>query len=40
MNEKHNVLSQNEIDELLGKMGDDDETEKMPGNRVLSQPAK
>ena len=38
MNEKEDVLSQNEIDELLGKMGDDDETEKMPGNRVLSQP--
>ena len=38
MNEKNDVLSQNEIDELLGKMGDDDETEKMPGNRVLSQP--
>ena len=38
MNEKNDVLSQDEIDELLGKMGDDDETEKMPGNRVLSQP--
>lgn len=38
MNEKNDVLSQNEIDELLGKMGDDDETEKMPGNRVFSQP--
>lgn len=38
MNEKHNVLSQNEIDELLGKMGDSGETEKMSGNRVLSQP--
>lgn len=40
MNEKNDVLSQNEIDELLGKMEDDDETEKMSGNRVLSQPAK
>ena len=38
MNEKNDVLSQNEIDELLGKMGDAGETEKMPGNRVLSQP--
>ncbi len=38
MNEKEDVLSQNEIDELLGKMCDDEETEKMPGNRVLSQP--
>ena len=38
MNEKNDVLSQNEIDDLLGMMGDDDETEKMPGNRVLSQP--
>ena len=38
MNEKNNVLSQNEIDELLGKMGDSGETEKMSGNRVLSQP--
>lgn len=38
MNEKNDVLSQNEIDELLGKMGDDGETEKMSGNRVLSQP--
>jgi len=38
MNEKNDVLSQNEIDELLGMMGDAGETEKMPGNRVLSQP--
>lgn len=38
MNEKNDVLSQNEIDELLGKMGDAGETEKMSGNRVLSQP--
>ena len=38
MNEKEDVLSQDEIDDLLGMMGDDDETEKMPGNRVLSQP--
>ena len=38
MNEKNDVLSQNEIDELLGKMGDAGETEKMLGNRVLSQP--
>ena len=38
MNEKNDVLSQNEIDDLLGMMGDDDETEKMSGNRVLSQP--
>ncbi len=38
MIEKKDVLSQDEIDDLLGMMGDDDETEKMPGNRVLSQP--
>ena len=38
MNEEEDVLSQDEIDDLLGMMGDDDETEKMPGNRVLSQP--
>ena len=29
MNEKNDVLSQNEIDELLGKMCDDEETEKI-----------
>lgn len=29
MNEKNDVLSQNEIDELLGKMGDAGETEKI-----------
>ncbi len=29
MNEKNDVLSQNEIDELLGKMGDAWETEKI-----------
>ena len=38
MNEKNDVLSQDEIDELLGKMCDAGETEKMSGNRVLSQP--
>ncbi|MBO5606488.1 MAG: FliM/FliN family flagellar motor switch protein [Treponema sp.] len=38
MNEKEDVLSQDEIDDLLGKMGDAWEMEKMPGNRVLSQP--
>ena len=29
MNEKEDVLSQDEIDELLGKMGDAGETEKI-----------
>lgn len=38
MNEKNDVLSQNEIDELLGKMGDDDEKKTILGKRVLSQP--
>ena len=38
MNEEEDVLSQDEIDDLLGMMGDAGETEKMPGNRVLSQP--
>ncbi|MDY5817611.1 MAG: hypothetical protein SPK26_06250 [Treponema sp.] len=40
MNKEEDILSQDEIDDLLGMMGDDDKTEKMPGNRVLSQPAK
>ena len=40
MNKEEDILSQNEIDDLLGMIGDDDETEKMLGNRVLSQPAK
>lgn len=40
MNKEEDILSQDEIDDLLGMIGDDDETEKMSGNRVLSQPAK
>ena len=40
MNKEEDILSQDEIDDLLGMMGDDDETEKMSGNKVLSQPAK
>lgn len=40
MNKEEDILSQNEIDDLLGMMGDAGETEKMSGNKVLSQPAK
>lgn len=36
--ENDEVLSQKEIDELLGKMSDADETAKRRGKRVLSQP--
>ena len=35
---KEEVLSQNEINDLLSAIGDGEETEKVSGNRVLSQP--
>ena len=38
MNKEEDVLSQDEIDELLGKMGDADEKKTILGKRVLSQP--
>ena len=38
MNEKEDVLSQNEIDDLLGKMGDAGGKKTILGKRVLSQP--